>query len=262
MIGLHFLLLLNIIIFSSCLAQHNSSFVIAMAGNKGFAFKLIAVVEKIRSMKKGRSYAIVGFDLGFTEEERSLLTCSTPTLLSELRRFPFQRYPDHVKRLGCYAWKPLIIRELRSEGRGGIIWMDTAVGFQGPSPATARLDFLERALETAERFSGGVLSDRTQGELSRWTHPATFSYFEKTYGWSRERFEHGGVHNCNGGFSVWSFGTDKAVSERTNVAALALQQWSDCALKAECVCPGGSNRGNHRQDQAALTLVVGCEVAK
>ena len=142
--------------------------VIAMAGNKGFAFKMVAVVEKVRSMKKGRSYKIIGYDLGFDDEEKALLSCTTPTLLSELRPFPFEKFPKHVKKLGCYAWKPLLLRELWTElgghnGSVAIIWLDTAVGFNGPSPQTAKDDFFERAVATA-REHGGVLSDRTQGK--------------------------------------------------------------------------------------------------
>ena len=32
--------------------------------------------------------------------------------------------------------------------------------------------------------------------------------------------------------------------------------WEACALDEACICPIGSHRGNHRQDQAALTLVL------
>jgi hypothetical protein len=35
-----------------------------------------------------------------------------------------------------------------------------------------------------------------------------------------------------------------------------LAAWLDCALHVECIAPQGAHRGNHRQDQAALTLLV------
>ena len=119
-----------------------------------------------------------------------------------------------------------------------------------------------------------------------------FSYFEKVYGWDQSRFEDHGFTNCNGAFSVWVSDYNNQSSVR-NRAQVVMHEWANCAMKQvrlrsigvfvlltsiltesiagvrriyltchlphvkECVCPGGSNRGNHRQDQAALTLVNG-----
>ena len=46
-----------------------------------------------------------------------------------------------MRTLGCYAWKPLLLNELRQEypQAAGIVWLDTAVAFHGPSPQTVRL---------------------------------------------------------------------------------------------------------------------------
>jgi hypothetical protein len=62
------------------------------------------------------------------------------------------RYPAHVRTLGCYAWKPLLLHELRQEfpHAAGVVWLDTAVGFHGPSPQTVR----HRARARVNTFSG------------------------------------------------------------------------------------------------------------
>lgn len=39
-------------------------------------------------------------------------------------------------------------------------------------------------------------------------------------------------------------------------ASALLDAWLDCALHLQCIAPVGSHRGNHRQDQAALSLLV------
>ena len=36
----------------------------------------------------------------------------------------------------------------------------------------------------------------------------------------------------------------------------ALRGWRECSLDVECIAPSGSHRGNHRQDQAALTVLA------
>ena len=35
-----------------------------------------------------------------------------------------------------------------------------------------------------------------------------------------------------------------------------MDQWAECARTKECICPVGSGKANHRQDQAALTLLI------
>ena len=45
-------------------AFDNSTIVVAFAANEGFQYKLLAVIERVRSMKHGRSYHLVAYDLG------------------------------------------------------------------------------------------------------------------------------------------------------------------------------------------------------
>ena len=45
----------------------------------------------------------------------------------------------------------------------------------------------------------------------------------------------------------------------TVVGARVMAIWAHCALVRACVCPKGSSRRNHRQDQAALTLALACQ---
>eukprot|EP00731_Ephydatia_muelleri_P010040 Em0005g626a len=55
---------------------------------------------------------IIVYDLGLTESERRQLTsyCNV-----ELRNFPFEKYPDHVRDLQTYAFKPLVVSEVARE---------------------------------------------------------------------------------------------------------------------------------------------------
>jgi hypothetical protein len=46
-----------------------------------------------------------------------------------------------------------------------------------------------------------------------------------------------------------------------------IDEWYSCALNKDCIAPVGSNRSNHRQDQAILTYLTAregryCEVEK
>jgi hypothetical protein len=92
------------------------------------------------------------------------------------------------------------------------------------------------------------------------------------------------VHNCNGAFSAWaplanagpaaiaaaaSFTATRSGEDASSSAdppfllpnyeargAAAMARWAACAYVKACVCPEGSTRGNHRQDQAALTMTL------
>jgi len=54
--------------------------------------------------------------------------------------------------------------------------------------------------------------------------------------------------NCNGAIVGFMKNSEASKTIAT--------RWKDCAMHQECIAPRGSNRSNHRQDQAALTLLV------
>ena len=153
-----------------------------------------------------------------------------------------------------------------------------------------QVDFFERAVAAAAG-QGGALSDRTARALADFTHPNMFAYFQAKWSWSRGQFEARNTNNCNGAFSAWSFSSPSSSSllpqgarSRTStsssnigrnassssssrsisndvkvdssVGARIMEDWVSCALEKACVCPEKSNRGNHRQDQAALSLAM------
>ncbi len=71
--------------------------------------------------------------------------------------------------------------------------------------------------------------------------------------------------NCNGAFSAWTHEDSRPnpgpagqgmFSPGKGLGQSAMDMWEACALNKACVTPPGTNRGNHRQDQAALTLAL------
>lgn len=84
------------------------------------------------------------------------------------------------------------------------------------------------------------------------------------------------ILNCNGAFSAWTHEDTRGLAAEggsggggstdyqppggyyggSNSGPLGqrvMDLWEQCALDKNCVTPPGTNRGNHRQDQAALT---------
>ena len=108
------------------------------------------------------------------------------------------------------------------------------------------------ALRAAAK-KGGVLSDPTSGTLARFTHEGMLSYFHNR--WNQTSFleRNPPLSNCNGAFSAWSF---YDLNGGVSNAASTLSMWKACALDGSCICPPGSSKANHRQDQSALTLAL------
>ena len=151
-----------------------------------------------------------------------------------LRRFPYGQYPRFFyvnESAGEYAWKPVIIKKTVDEF-GLVLWLDAGNGVSGSFMKT------QIVLQTQ-----GFATNATVGNYLHWTHTGMRKYFSVNDTAAAE------WTNCNAalvGISRDSWAYDSI-----------LQPWYKCALDRACIAPSGSSRANHRQDQAALSTVVG-----
>lgn len=254
--------------------------VVVSAANSRFGMKELAVMLLVRKKAEAEHLAVrlIAYDLG------SMGTClhkdgvQRPSGLwgkfgIEHRTFNFSRYPDHVAQLGCYAWKAPVILEVAEEvGSSAVVmWVDSGAAI------TSSL----RSVVDATRANDGFISDMTSLSIARFSHETTLDYFTRRFGLQpkiadalaaarrqgvsrrQSQLPDGldvplGVpgngdealkyRNCNGAFSAHLYG-----GRRFETVS---RKWLECSLDARCVCPKGSNRANHRQDQAALTLLA------
>ncbi|ORX56863.1 hypothetical protein DM01DRAFT_1334423 [Hesseltinella vesiculosa] len=158
-------------------------------------------------------------------------------LMDELELFDYFQYPrfwDVAINAGEYAWKTGIVNEARLKYGGTLVWLDAG------NKVTA--NFL-RNIPTTIQQSGGFWSPRSQYTMGRWTHKGMFDY----YGIQPQDYARN--INCNGA----AIGFD--ASNQTIVDNIIVP-WFECGMNKNCIAPAGSSRLNHRQDQAALTLLV------
>lgn len=185
------------------------------------------------------SLTVIVYDLGFSESplDQSLLSDVHKGAVV-LRKFPYDKYPAHFRvdrNAGQYSWKPAIIKELTDEF-GAVLWLDAGNKVDKDNNITAVLDTIK---------SVGFYSPASVGTATEWTHPQMFRYFgvqdTDILGWDA-------VPNCNG--AVVGFSRDSLAYKKL------LLPWFNCANELKCIAPPGSNRSNHRQDQAALTVLA------
>lgn len=173
------------------------------------------------------------YDLGLDPGQASDLRKRFPKIA--VREFDFDDHPPHVHiDAGTYAWKPLIIaRELESCG-DPILWLDSATVIRSP------LDAIEAEIHKAGQYV--PISGDMQATVQRWTHPATLARLGIPLGPVRSMHQRAsGVCGFDG---------------RNPVVRRLVHRWKELALKEEIIAPPGSNRSNHRQDQALLTLLL------
>ena len=193
-----------------------------------------SLVNLLNSIKKFEpSAGVTIWDLGLSNEQ--VISISQLSQSFQIRKFDFDSHPkfmDIKVAAGHYAWKPLIIEETMQSKMGILMWLDAG------NILTGRLRLLKRVT-----ISKGLFSPYSSGTIAQWTHPETLLYMNLSS-------QHLSSNNCNGALVSVLLSNDDAVS--------IVRKWKELSLERDCIAPIGSNRSNHRQDQAVLTVL--CEL--
>lgn len=190
---------------------------------------LINLLNSIQKFEPETPVSI--WDLGFTDNEISLINSSYPSY--SISKFDYSKYPNHFNikvKAGEYAWKPTIIFEEFKNADGIVLWLD------GGDVLTRKLFWIKKFITKT-----GFFSPYSLGTIKQWTHPQMIQNFELKDGFLNKP-------NLNGAI----VGFDSKSKEAFDL----LKAWYECAQNVDCIAPQGSNRENHRQDQAALTCLA------
>lgn len=139
---------------------------------------ITSVANKLNKLKRTKypELTLIVYDIGLTKDRVSkvqrMCNCS-------VRRFPFELYPEHVRNLRGYTWKPIIIQTMLQES-DFVMWLDTSI----------RLKNMEPYFEKAQRlgfqvlYGDGSIAMRTQKRLFEHLHeePCLFNYEETQTG--------------------------------------------------------------------------------
>jgi hypothetical protein len=191
------------------------------------------VLNNITNLIEKNNYKninIVVYDLGITLNELNELKLFTNIVIE---KFDFNKYPEHVsleKYNGnncSYAWKPTIIYEVCEKYGGLVHWMDTRNLY---SNFNNLIDVLTNVY---------IYSPASSGNIEKWTHEKTLKYMDG-YKYQEKICRGAGIFGIN-------YDIDWCKD--------FVKEWKDLALIKECICPEGSDRSNHRQDQAVLNIL-------
>ena len=203
---------------------------------------------------------VVMWDLGLTAQQREQASswCNATVLA-----FPFHKFRAHLRNLSTYAFKPLVLwwAYLQLEKGDVVYWMD------------GRREIVGRGFDLVYhdlRRDGLWLT--TAGAC--WPHNLTHVRFCHFFNHSscdalarhhtfaralkagkhhrylsseRGRGGHGWLE-ADAGINGWLVGHW--------VGSKYLKLWAWCAGIRACIAPKGTGRGNHRQDQSALNMLL------
>jgi hypothetical protein len=145
--------------------------------------------------------------------------------------FDYSKYPEWFNiniEAGQFAWKPTIIYNTWLEYENEIIvWMDAG-------------NLVLNNLTELQNFVliNGIYSGVSSGDITKWTHPETIKYMNCTW-----------VNEINRNGACIGFNT------KIDYVKDFLTEYYNCSQTKECICPDGSSRKNHRQDQAVFTVL-------
>lgn len=192
------------------------------------SMNLLRSINKFDSKQK-----VVFYDLGLNEtQQKTLLEFANVTV----KKFNFDEYPkfiserrDNHEKLGEYGWKGIIFKTELINSESSVLWLDAAC-------VLTKNPLLIKLLISAY----GFFATYSSNNISDWTHKDTLNYFNFPKNlYSKRNFMSGIVG-----------------SNKSNSSLNLVSQWSKYSQIEECIAPKDSNRFNHRQDQAVLTLLI------
>jgi hypothetical protein len=162
----------------------------------------------------------------------------------EVRRFPFHMFPDHIRMINGYGWKPLIIQLLLREF-DFVMWTDASVRFNG-NP-------LDKLFKGANKI--GVQAIPGWGSIAVRTNSRTFSVLtEQPCLFDYPEFE-----------ATWM-----AFKRSEFTLTAVMRPWVSCALQYGCMdfkrsknflrCPRSRQKQKfgscHRFDQSVMGIIL------
>lgn len=154
-------------------------------------------------------------------------------IVIHINKFNYNIYPKHFNisvHAGYYSWKPFVIYTTYNQYRRSVLWLDCGCYIQ------KKLDFEYNEIKRKRIWSIGQSTT-----IKRYTHDGLLNLLDvnKT------------IYNkimCAGGIVGFHY--------PSNITNYILSLWKACALIKNCISPVGANRGNHRQDQSVLSILL------
>jgi hypothetical protein len=196
-----------------------------------------SMLNLINSLYKNSNvdFQLYVYDLGLTDEYKNNLLLLFPNIF--LKIFDYSKYPEYFNikiNAGEYAWKPAIIYEVLSEISNDneiLLWLDAG------NIITSSIENIINVIKNNKIFS-----PRTEANINRWCHKKVIKYF------GLENNQNALNFNMKNGAII-------GLHIKTSEIRELITNFYKYALIKDAICPDGSSRLNHRQDQSLFTIL-------
>lgn len=199
-------------------APYNVGELHILTGGSGPYFgRTLNVVASIQHFEPG--HRIYVYDLGFTSEQRRLLSCLVDV---RLLTFNFSNYPPHVTTLANYAWKLFVMNDHMEDPQFGmkdndvVMWVDGGLEVSAP--------FIDRVTERLRRH-GHMAATQARFEKKDWDAVMHTPAVEEALGTFKDEDGRGSRY-CAGGLEGFVRGSE--------AHKLILKVAKRCAMSAAC----------------------------
>ena len=158
------------------------------------------------------------------------------------RRLNWNSYPDWLRidknglQVGGYGWKVIPLMDVFYEWKAITYWVDAGCIFEMS---------LNREVSLARHY--GLYTCQSSGSIGEWVYNDTQAFMLK----------HGLLHSrISSKEGMGSGGAIVLNYQNNTIRNRFASAFLECAYTQKCISPRGSDRRNHRQDQAVLSLLV------
>eukprot|EP00555_Chaetoceros_dichaeta_P005512 CAMPEP_0198256098 /NCGR_PEP_ID=MMETSP1447-20131203/6086_1 /TAXON_ID=420782 /ORGANISM="Chaetoceros dichaeta, Strain CCMP1751" /LENGTH=338 /DNA_ID=CAMNT_0043942651 /DNA_START=78 /DNA_END=1094 /DNA_ORIENTATION=- len=238
---------------SSSFSYANSSLVIVTGASqnhlKPLLVTLLPSIEELVLLpnKSKLNVTVIFYDLDDNPkaqvETRQTLAKRFPFV--EYRIFDYGAYPSYFninQASGEYAFKPVIIdkvvsqyQNISSNLNSFVYWLDSGI----------MINKKHFGNEFEIAHSQGIYSPASHGTLKEWTVEGAAKYL----GLDDEIYQNNSTRICSANIVLID-------AKNASIVDNVIKPWADCAKHKACIAPPGSGRGNHRQDQSALSILL------
>ena len=174
---------------------------------------------------------VILYDLGLTTKQVENIKEKYKKII--YNKFDFNKYPEHVSLekyngINCsYAWKPIIFDEVCRKYKNLVLWFDARSFYYN----------FHNIIKTIKKE--GIYCAASNHNIETWNHPKTLDFMK------------GCIYKKNTSRAAGTISVNYNLEWIQNLVS----DWKKYSLIKECIIPEGSDRNNHRQDQAVLEIL-------
>ncbi|XP_041460477.1 uncharacterized protein LOC121411713 [Lytechinus variegatus] len=196
-------------------------------------------IGSIQEFMPGQEIILYNLGLSKTSLEKVNTFCDV-----QVRDFPFSSYPNHVRDLHTYAFKPIII-DITLREFGAIFWGDASIRLKGS---------LRKLLPVSMKHHGFMshlhaFDPQKQEEIKHqyfFTHPKLY----ENLGVDRTEYYN------SGGMAPHASANRQLYVNGSYIQNAIVQPMLKCALEFRCISPVGAHVPGHRFDASILAILI------